>query len=320
MRGSGRRILDALPPRLRSIRSVWSVLSKPPIPDILEFGARVTVPLARGARFVLYLLWPLLVVLVGFAVVVGTMGVLGILDLEFFIRVSPLYARGLVLTLVATAVILPLSFVVGFFVGWARISENPLAYSAATFFVEVLRGTPQLVVLLVGFFVFLPIFVGGLNLANFAFWAGAVALALHSAAYQAEIFRNGFQSVPSGQIEAAHAVGLSQWQTMRTVIFPQAFRVSLPPLGNEFANGVKDSALLSFLGQLVFLGLLRDFDLTGWGKQIQQLALSFATLSEAVFNWVFIALGYFVLIYVLTAAMLALERRMQVPGLGEAAA
>ncbi|MEE9181314.1 MAG: hypothetical protein V3U33_01915, partial [candidate division NC10 bacterium] len=59
---------------------------------------------------------------------------------------------------------------------------------------------------------------------------------------------------------------------------------------------------------------------TGWGKQIQQLALSFATLSEAVFNWVFIALGYFVLIYVLTAAMLALERRMQVPGLGEAAA
>lgn len=314
MRELGRRIQDALPPRL------LSVLSKAPLPVILESWIRIPVSLGRGARFVLYLLWPLFVILAGVAAVVGTLGVLGILDLEFFGRVSPLYGRGLVLTLVATAVILPLSFIVGFFVGWARISENTLAYSAATFFVEVLRGTPQLVVLLVAFFVFLPIFVGGLNLANFAFWAGAVALALHSAAYQAEIFRNGFQSVPSGQIEAAHALGLSRWQTMRTIIFPQAFRVSLPPLGNEFANVVKDSALLSFLGELIFFDLLRSFDFTGWGKQIAQLALFFATLNESIFNWILIALGYFVLIYVLTAAMLALERRMQVPGLGEAAA
>ena len=284
-----------------------------------RLGRRAVLGLTRSARFILYTFWPLFLFLIGVAVVVGTMGVLGILDLPFFGRVSPLYLRGLVLTLVATAVMLPLSFVVGFFVGWARISENTLAYSAATFFVEVLRGTPQLVVLLVGFFVFLPIFVGGINLTTFAFWAGVVALALHSAAYQAEIFRNGFQSVPSGQIEAAHALGLGGWQTMRTVIFPQAFRVSLPPLGNEFANVVKDSALLSFLGELVFLGFLRSFDLTGWARQIQQLAVFFATVNEALFNWVLIAIGYFVLIYVLTAAMLTLERRMQVPGLGEAA-
>ncbi|MFQ5918752.1 MAG: amino acid ABC transporter permease [Thermoplasmata archaeon] len=277
---------------------------------------------ARGARFFLYTFWPLFVILVGVAVVVGTIGALGIIDLAFFGNVSPLYLRGLLLTLIATAVILPLSFVVGFFVGWARISKSTLAYSAATFFVEVLRGTPQLVVLLVGFFVVLPIFVGGVGLATFAFWAGAVALALHSAAYQAEIFRNGFQSVPSGQIEAAHALGLSGWQTMRQVIFPQAFRVSLPPLGNEFANVVKDSALLSFLGELVIIFLyweFRSFDFTGWGRQIQTIALIFASLNESIFSWVLVAIGYFVLIYVLTAAMLALERRMQVPGLGEAA-
>jgi polar amino acid transport system permease protein len=276
--------------------------------------------MARGVRSFLYTFWPLFVILVGVAVVVGTIGVLGILDLAFFGLVSPLYVRGLVLTLIATAVMLPLSFVVGFFVGWARISESTLAYSAATFFVEVLRGTPQLVVLLVAFFVILPIFVSGIGLITFAFWVGVVALALHSAAYQAEIFRNGFQSVPSGQIEAAHALGLSGWQTMRTVIFPQAFRVSLPPLGNEFANVVKDSALLSFLGELVvFAGVFSSFDFTGWGRQIQTLALLFATLNESIFSWVVIAIGYFVLIYVLTAAMLALERRMQVPGLGEAA-
>jgi polar amino acid transport system permease protein len=261
--------------------------------------------------------WPLFAVLIGIAVVVGILGARGIVELAFFSRVSPLYARGTIIMLAATAVMLPLAFVLGFFIGWARISENPLAYSASTFFVELFRGTPQLVVLLVGFFVFLPLFVGGINLITFAFWAGAVALAMHSAAYQAEIFRNGFQSVPSGQIEAAHALGLSSWQTMRSVIFPQAFRVSLPPLGNEFANIVKDSAIISFLGLLTVFGFM-SFDLTGWGRQIQQLAVLNATLNEAIFNWILVAIIYFVVIYVLTAAMLALERRMQVPGLEEA--
>ena len=280
-------------------------------------GRRILDAFIRWIRFTVYTFWPLFLILIGMAVVVGMLGVLGIVDLSFFSRVSPLYVRGTIITLVATAVILPLSFAVGFAVGWARISENPLAHAASTFFVEALRGTPQLVVLLVGFFVFLPLFAGGLNLTTFAFWAGTVALAMHSAAYQAEIFRNGFQSVPSGQIEAAHALGLGSWQTMRGVIFPQAFRVSLPPLGNEFANVVKDSALLSVLGILTILGF-RSFDLTGWGRQIAQLTILNATLSEAVFNWILIAMVYFVLIYVLTALMLALERRMQVPGLEEA--
>ncbi|MFQ6013611.1 MAG: amino acid ABC transporter permease [Thermoplasmata archaeon] len=284
-----------------------------------RLGPRVLAALVQGMRLVLYTFWPLLLILIGIAVVVATLGALGTVDLAFFGRVSPLYVRGTILTLAATAVILPISFVVGFLVGWARISENPLAYSASTFFVEVLRGTPQLVVVLVGFFVILPVLVGGRNVTSLAFWGGSIALALHSAAYQAEIFRNGFQSVPSGQIEAAHALGLDSWQTMRSVIFPQAFRVSLPPLGNEFANVVKDSAILSFLSLLVIFPFrFSSFDLTGWGQQIATLAVLNATLNEAIFNWVLIAIVYFVLIYVLTAAMLALEKRMQVPGLEEA--
>ncbi|MEE9173794.1 MAG: amino acid ABC transporter permease [Thermoplasmata archaeon] len=282
-----------------------------------RLGRRILDALFRWIRLIVHTFWPLLAVLIGIAVVVGILGALGIVKLAFFSRVSPLYARGTIIMLAATAVMLPLSFVLGFFIGWARIAENPLAYSASTFFVELFRGTPQLVVLLVGFFVFLPLFVGGINLIAFAFWAGTVALAMHSAAYQAEIFRNGFQSVPSGQIEAAHALGLTSWQTMRSVIFPQAFRVSLPPLGNEFANIVKDSAIISFLGVLTVFGFM-SFDLTGWGRQILQLAVLNATLNEAIFNWILVAIIYFVVIYVLTAAMLALERRMQVPGLEEA--
>lgn len=282
-----------------------------------RLGPPVLAAPLQAARFILATFWPLFLIIVGISVVVGTLGALGTVDLAFFGRVSPLYVRGTIITLAATAVILPISFVLGFLVGWARIGENPLAYSASTFFVEVLRGTPQLVVVLVGFFVILPLFAGGFSITSLAFWAGSIALALHSAAYQAEIFRNGFQSVPSGQIEAAHALGLDSWQTMRGVIFPQAFRVSLPPLGNEFANVVKDSSILSFLGLLIIFGF-SSFDLTGWGKQLGQLALLNATLSEAIFNWILIAIVYFVLIYILTAAMLALERRMQVPGLEEA--
>ena len=284
---------------------------------MVRSGGQILSAFSHGLRFTLSTFWPLLLILLGIAVVVGILGITGTVNLAFFGRVSPLYINGVILTLAATAVILPLSFVMGFFIGWARISENVLAYAASTFFVEVLRGTPQLVVLLVGFFVFLPIFVGGINLTTFAFWAGTVALAMHSAAYQAEIFRNGFQSVPSGQIEAAHALGLTGWQTMRSVIFPQALRVSLPPLGNEFANGVKDSALISFLGGIVIFGF-PGFELAGWGRQIAAIAAFQARVSEAIFNWILIAIVYFVIIYVLTALMLAVERRMRVPGFEEA--
>lgn len=272
-----------------------------------EPGHRIPNILVQSTHWVAHALWPLFLILVVIATVFGLLSYVGIIDLSFPLRVSPLMARGLTITLAATAVILPLSFVLGFFIGWGRIAGNHLGYWVSTFFVEALRGTPQLVVLMVGFFVLLPLFAGGIDLTSFAFWAGSVALALHSAAYQAEIFRNGFQSVPSSQIEAAHAIGLDSWQTMRSVIFPQAFRVSLPPLGNEFANIVKDTSLISLIGV---------FDLTGWGKQFQAMAPFIVT--KDVLDWIIIAIIYFVIIFILTAVMLTVERRMRVPGLEEA--
>lgn len=286
----------------------------------------------RIVRLLLHLVIFAAAVLAALAAVMVLLGSLGIIDLDFLIRIIdagwvvrvitlnpnpgpiPLYGQGLIITVAATAVMLPLSFTVGFLVGWGRISGNHLAYWTSTLFVEVLRGTPQLIVLMVGFFVILPLLVGPLELSGLTFLAGTTSLALHSAAYQAEIFRNGFQSVPSGQIEAAHALGLDSWQTMRGVIFPQAFRVSLPPLGNEFANIVKDSALISLIGLLTLINF-KSFDLTGWGKQIQQLTFD---VNTAVFNWVLVAVIYFILIYILTAIMLEVERSVQVPGMEEA--
>lgn len=252
-----------------------------------------------------------LVLIVAFIGIIWILGTLGYVDLPFAVGKLPLFFRGAFITLAAVAVILPLALLVGFFVGWARISRSTPAYWISTVFVEVFRGTPQLVLVLVAFFVVLPLVSGaGASTKVLAFWVGSVALALHSAAYQGEIFRAGFQSVPTGQIEAAHALGLDSWHTMREIVLPQAFRVSLPPLGNEFANIVKDSSILAFLGELSFI--IVSYDLTAWGRQMSQLAFN---VNTAVFIWIIIAIFYFLIIYVLTAVMIAVERRLRVPGL-----
>ncbi len=79
-------------------------------------------------------------------------------------------------------------------------------------------------------------------------WRAIIALTLAYSAFLAEIFRAGLQSVDRGQIEAAKALGLNRWQRFRHIVFPQAFRTILPPLGNDFVAMVKDSSLVSVLG------------------------------------------------------------------------
>jgi polar amino acid transport system permease protein len=79
-------------------------------------------------------------------------------------------------------------------------------------------------------------------------WRAVIALMLAYSAFLAEIFRAGLQAVDKGQIEAAKALGLNSWQRFRHIVFPQAFRMVLPPLGNDFVAMVKDSSLVSVLG------------------------------------------------------------------------
>ena len=80
------------------------------------------------------------------------------------------------------------------------------------------------------------------------FWAGAIALAIHNGAYITEIFRGSIQSVDRGQLEAARSLGMPYPLAMRRIILPQAFRLSLPPLGNQFIIGLKDSSLVAYVG------------------------------------------------------------------------
>ena len=141
-------------------------------------------------------------------------------------------------------------------------------YNICTVYVSVMRGIPILVVLLVTGFIVVPalrdlinstLVEGVRDLANDPaipdlVWRGSsagtavVALAITYGAYMSETVRAGIQSIPKGQFEAADSVGMTYWQTMRSVVLPQAFRNVLPPLGNDFVAMIKDSSLLAFLG------------------------------------------------------------------------
>ena len=141
-------------------------------------------------------------------------------------------------------------------------------YNVCTVYVSVMRGIPILVVLLVTGFIVVPALRGLINdvvvdgvrdLVNDPgipdlIWRGSsagtaiVALAITYGAYMSETVRAGIQSIPKGQFEAAYSVGMTYWQTMRSIVLPQAFRNVLPPLGNDFVAMIKDSSLLAFLG------------------------------------------------------------------------
>jgi polar amino acid transport system permease protein len=141
-----------------------------------------------------------------------------------------------------------------------RISHNPIAYGISGFYVSFFRGTPLIVQM---FLIYLALPQMGTNLmirypslpqgfedvlVMQAAVAGTIALGLNYGAYMTEIFRAGIQSVSGGQGEAADALGMTYSQKMRKVVLPQAFRVIIPPTGNEFIAMMKDTALVSFLG------------------------------------------------------------------------
>jgi len=150
-----------------------------------------------------------------------------------------LYWDGLGTTLGATAVAFSVGLVVGVFVALARISRPLPIRHLGDLYVEIIRGTPFLVQLLVAYFCVAPL----LGVRS-KFWTGTIALGAFAGAYMGEIFRAGIESVERGQFEAARSLGLTRRQTMRHIIFPQAFKRMIPPLTGELIALTKESSLL----------------------------------------------------------------------------
>jgi His/Glu/Gln/Arg/opine family amino acid ABC transporter permease subunit len=170
-------------------------------------------------------------------------------------------AKGVVVTIGVTLTAFLLACVLGLGLAVAVLSKQAWLRQAARLWIEVIRGVPIMVLLLYVAFVVAPGLVWAWNgvtgllglepirSRDFPLIARAVlALTLAYSAFLAEIFRAGLQSVEKGQVEAAMSLGLSGWFRFRLVVFPQAFRVILPPLGNDFVAMVKDSSLVSILG------------------------------------------------------------------------
>ena len=173
-------------------------------------------------------------------------------------------ARGLVWTLTLAIGGIVLAVVLALVGALGRLSRNPVAYGVSGFYTSFFRGTPLLVQL---FLFYLAIPQVARNLADhfpgvlgpgfkgFFVWTslqvGILVLGLNYGAYMTEIFRAGIQSVSHGQSEAAEALGMTYRQKMRRGVLPQAFRVIIPPTGNEFIAMMKDTALISVLGQSI---------------------------------------------------------------------
>ena len=165
-------------------------------------------------------------------------------------------AKGITWTMIIAVLAIVLACVLALLGALGRLSNNAIAVGATGFYTSFFRGTPLIVQLFL-FYLALPQI--GIALGDpWADWltfdvitAGVLALGLNYGAYMTEIFRAGIQSVGHGQSEAAEALGMTYPQKMRRVVLPQAFRVIVPPTGNEFIAMMKDTALVGFLGTSV---------------------------------------------------------------------
>jgi polar amino acid transport system permease protein len=188
-------------------------------------------------RLVFFLTW--LVLVGGLAVAIASTGRV---DPAFLVKWVPFFLGGVPLTIFVAVV--SIIFAVGFAVLGAlgRISTKAPIYAIATLYVSLVRGTP-LIVQIIFVYSALPQF--GIVLTPIL--AGIFALSFNYGAYMTEIFRAGIQAIPRGQLEAAGALAMTDSHTMRRIILPQAVRIVIPAIGNEFIAMIKDSALVSYV-------------------------------------------------------------------------
>lgn len=207
-------------------------------------------------------------------------------------RYSKLFIDGLVTTLELSVIALCLAVIVGIAVALARNSSAILFKDAGTLYVWFFRNMPLLVVILLVYYGF----GSAVNIDRF--WAGVLSLSLFEGAYVGEIFRAGIEAVPAGEVEAGRAMGLYKSQIMFSIIFPQAFRISIPPLIGQLVSLVKDSSLVS----VIALG-----DLTMRARQV-------GTQTLAVFeSYIVLAVCYLFITSILSLMGRILERRLLIP-------
>ncbi|MFD2701668.1 amino acid ABC transporter permease [Paenibacillus shunpengii] len=162
---------------------------------------------------------------------------------DIIVEYLPLILRGMLLTIGLSIVSILLGAVLGLFISFGKMAKPKYLNWPASLYINFFRGTPFYVQILIVHFGVVPMFYGSTD----AITAGILSMTLNSAAYMAEIYRAGIQSVDQGQFEAAYSSGMNRYQTMRYIIMPQAIKRMIPAFGNEFIVLVKDSSLLAII-------------------------------------------------------------------------
>jgi len=205
-----------------------------------------------------------------------------------------LYLKGLGITMEVAFFAAIIGILIGTLLAFMKLSTNRKGKGTifsliANIYIDVIRGTPSVLQLLIMWFIVMSSCKNGILVASLTF-------GINSGAYVAEIVRAGILAVDKGQTEAGRSLGLNQIQTMRYIIIPQAFKNVLPPLGNEFIVLIKETAIVGYVGLN---------DLSRVANQI-----SSATY-EAFMPLIGSAVVYFVIIKILTILLTMLERRLR---------
>lgn len=169
--------------------------------------------------------------------------------LRTFNEATPLLLQGIRLTVSISLLSLLIGMVIGFFACLLGLSKNKILRAVSGIYVWIIRGTPMIVQAFIVYFGMPQViqqFVPGFKIE--AYTAGLITLSLNAGAYLSEIFRGGICAVNKGQHEAARSLGLSKARTMVKVVLPQAVKVAIPSMVNQFIITVKDTSILSIIG------------------------------------------------------------------------
>lgn len=211
------------------------VAARPPILEEIDRARRST---GRRHRLTFAATWVVIMLLIGAAIYAT-----GNRDTDWIASFGPFILGGAGITVVVSVLSIMLAVVLALLGALGRLSSNSVINGVASFYVSLVRGTPLLVQI---YFIYFSLPALGIILP--AIEAGVLALGFNYGAYMTEIFRAGIQAVPRGQREAAEALGMPEGLVQRRIVLPQATRIVIPAIGNDFIAMIKDSALVSLIG------------------------------------------------------------------------
>lgn len=209
--------------------------------------------------------------------------------MQAILEYLPTLLKGVCYTLAITAVSMVLGTVIGITLALMQLSSSKILISSARIYNSIFRGLPLLIQILYIYFG-LPLLFGARVPALIA---GTVAVTLYTGAFMAEIFRSGIVSIDTGQMEAGRSIGFTYWQSMRLVVFPQAFWRMIPASANQLSITLKDTSLLSVIGVS---------ELTMSGQSIY--SVNFDTIRVLTL----VGVMYFIVFFIAERLSFALER------------